>query len=189
MKQGWELTEEAFNRLLDWLAPDRETAGQRYEEIRLRLIKIFASRGCQMPEDLADETINRVSAKLSEIASTYEGDQALYFYGIANFVFRESIKAGKPAPPPPPPPMPDPNSERAAHCLEHCLGQLSPPQRQLILAYYEFEKRAKIECRRHLAEQHGLSDNALKIRVHRLRQQLYDCLQNCLEAEELKRKR
>src|SRR5947209_6617862 len=37
---------DSFDRLLAWLNPDREQAGQRYEEIRRRLIKIFARRGC-----------------------------------------------------------------------------------------------------------------------------------------------
>ena len=62
MKKDWELTPQAFNQLLDWIGPDRETAGKRYEEIRLRLIKIFTARGCHIPEELADETFNRVSA-------------------------------------------------------------------------------------------------------------------------------
>ena len=59
MKKGWVLTQELFDTLLDWLDPDRERAGHRYETIRLRLIKIFTSRGCPEAEELADETINR----------------------------------------------------------------------------------------------------------------------------------
>ena len=45
MKKGWVLTQELFDTLLDWLDPDRERAGQKYETIRLKLIKIFTSRG------------------------------------------------------------------------------------------------------------------------------------------------
>jgi hypothetical protein len=45
MKKGWVLTQELFDPLLDWLDPDRERAGHKYETIRLKLIKIFTSRG------------------------------------------------------------------------------------------------------------------------------------------------
>ena len=41
MKKNWVLTEDAFEALLEWLHPNREEAGQKYEDIRLRLIKIF----------------------------------------------------------------------------------------------------------------------------------------------------
>ena len=58
MNKDWILTQESFDALLNWLDPRREEAGQKYEDIRLRLIKIFTCRGCLEPEDLADETIN-----------------------------------------------------------------------------------------------------------------------------------
>lgn len=179
MKKNWELTPEAFNQLLDWIGPDRETAGKSYEEIRRRLIKIFTARGCHIPDELADETFNRVSAKLPEIAPTYEGDRRLYFYGIANFVFREYLKIKPPSLPVPPPP-PSAEAERRAWCLDHCLKRLDTEQRQLVTAYYQYDKRTKIEQRRNLAQKYGLSDNALKIRVFRVRQQLFQCIKECL---------
>ena len=61
MKTGWVLTQEDFDRLLRWLDANLEAAGKEYEAIRQRLIKIFARRGCSEAEDLADETINRVT--------------------------------------------------------------------------------------------------------------------------------
>jgi len=66
-----DLTQEAFDRLLAWLDRDRERAGQRYEEIRSQLIKIFVCRGCVASEELADLTINRVAGKLQEIVDSY----------------------------------------------------------------------------------------------------------------------
>ena len=73
------MTQESFDSLLAWLDADRERAGRRYEEIRRRLIKILACRGCHDPEDLADEAINRVAGKVGEVAKDYSGDPALYF--------------------------------------------------------------------------------------------------------------
>ena len=79
MNKNWSLSQEAFDALLDWLDSDREQAGIKYEQIRSRLIKIFTGRGCIGPEDLADETINRVTRKLKEIQNEFTGDRARYF--------------------------------------------------------------------------------------------------------------
>ena len=69
VKKQWSLTKEAFDSLLSWLDPDREWAGEKYEVIRARLIKVFAYRGCHTPEELADETINRVAKKIDEVSA------------------------------------------------------------------------------------------------------------------------
>ncbi len=39
------LKQDDFDKLLAWLHDDREQAGQKYEEIRESLIKIFSWRG------------------------------------------------------------------------------------------------------------------------------------------------
>src|SRR5689334_18556794 len=63
MNKDWVLSQEAFDALLDWLDSDREQAGIKYEDIRGRLVMMFAARGCVDAEDLADETINRVTQR------------------------------------------------------------------------------------------------------------------------------
>jgi hypothetical protein len=100
MKKGWVLTQESLDTLLDWLDPDRESAGCKYEAIRVRLIKIFICRGCAEAEELADETINRAASKLHEIKDNWEGDPALYFYKIAQYVFFRVAADRKEAPRP-----------------------------------------------------------------------------------------
>src|SRR5689334_23839809 len=70
---GWTLEPAAFQELLDWLAPDPETAGQQYELIRQKLIALFQCRACAFPDELADETINRVVRKLPQIKPNYVG--------------------------------------------------------------------------------------------------------------------
>ncbi len=92
MKKNWVVTPQAFDSLLGWLDQDREQAGEKYEKIRLRLIKIFTCRGCAEADDLADETINRVTAKVAELISKYTGDPALYFYGVAQKVHLEYVR-------------------------------------------------------------------------------------------------
>lgn len=180
MNKDWILTQESFDALLAWLDPEREAAGRKYEDIRLRLIKIFACRGCYEPEDLADETINRVSKKLKEIASTYSGDPARYFYGVANKVHLEYLRR-RPAPFPPAPSEVSDNLEKEYACLERCVQNLSVNNRVLVLQYYQEEKRAKIDHRKHLAAQLGIAVNALRIRACRIRAALQECVTNCLE--------
>ena len=65
-KTKWTLTAEAFAKLLACLDPDAETAGEKYEAIRQKLVKFFDWRGAHFPEDCADETLNRVTRKIDE---------------------------------------------------------------------------------------------------------------------------
>jgi DNA-directed RNA polymerase specialized sigma24 family protein len=83
------LKQEDFEKLLAWLHPNREQAGQKYETIRESLIKVFSWRGYNDAEDLADEVITRVAAKTRDLADSYVGDPALYFYGVAKNVVHE----------------------------------------------------------------------------------------------------
>ena len=57
MKKEWDLNQNAFDNLLEWLDADRDRAAEKYEAIRLRLIKIFLCRGCSEAEELSDETV------------------------------------------------------------------------------------------------------------------------------------
>jgi DNA-directed RNA polymerase specialized sigma24 family protein len=180
MRKNWSLTQESFEGLLAWLAPGREDAGRKYEEIRRSLIKIFTCRGCLDPEDLADETINRVADRRHDIEGSYTGDPALYFYGVANKIHLEYLRR-KPVPPPPPPPEPE---EEAAvqeyECLRRCIERLPLHNRELVMQYYQDEKRAKINNRKLLAERLGIGLNALRIRAHRIRAALQECVEECL---------
>ena len=180
IKSKWVLNQESFDRLLMWLNPDREAAGRRYEDIRFRLIKIFMHRGCPVAEELADETINRVARKVAEIESDYVGDHALYFYGVANNVFLEHVKK-RPGPLPLPDPDPPDEKEKNYRCLEKCLEHLTPQNRKIIVGYYTHEKKAKIENRKALADSLGISINTLRMRAHRLKAGLQDCVFDCID--------
>jgi hypothetical protein len=119
VKKQWTLTQVAFDSLLAWLDPERERAGEKYEVIRARLIKVFAYRGCHTPEELADETINRVTRKIDTVAESYDGDPALYFYGVAQMIHLEYLRR-KTEPQPPPASHPE-DSEQEYQCLDECL--------------------------------------------------------------------
>jgi DNA-directed RNA polymerase specialized sigma24 family protein len=181
MNQESSLTQKSFDSLLAWLDADRDQAGKKYEEIRRRLIKIFACRGRPDADELADETINRVTSKAAKIAKEYVGDPALYFYGVAQKVYLESVRKRPPVVMPPAPVVNSDEIEREYECLEHCMEQLSASNRELILEYYRNDKRAKVEYRKTLAEKMGIAQNAVRIRAYRIRSFLQQCVQSCLE--------
>lgn len=172
-----DVTPEDFERLLEWLDRDRDNAGHKYEQIRVRLIKIFNCRGCIDAEHLADETFNRVSRKIQQVAPTYVGNPALYFYGVADNIYREYVK--KRSALPEPAPVSAHEDEARYECLEECMEHLSPQNRELILAYYGDEGRAKIDKRQDLATRLGIGANALWIRTHRIRESLRVCVSKC----------
>ncbi len=181
MKKEWILTQGSFDALLDWLDADRERAAERYEGIRLRLIKIFAGRGCAEAEELADETINRVTEKVGQIASNYSGDPARYFYGVSRNVYLEYLRRARSAS------EIQFELENAARlvaeprdCLEKCLDVLTPEQRDLVFQYYQSPKGPTIDFRTQLATERGISINSLRIQAHRVRLVLHQCIQNCL---------
>jgi len=188
VKKSEPPSQEEFNRMLEWLDPDRERAGEKYELIRAKLIKIMERRQCYAADELADETINRVSHKVKDIAPTYEGDPALYFYGVLRNVYREWLHDDPPEPNPDPiywPPDSDDDSDykhRLHDCLEECLKKLDPADRELILKYFEKSGGAKIECRSELAAKQGISLNTLRMKVHRINAKLRKCINNCLDA-------
>ena len=194
MKKEWVISQEAFDAMLDWLDADRERAGNKYEAIRLRLIKIFTCRGCQAAEELADETINRVIARIVEIADGYRGDPALYFYGVAQKVFLEySRKAHGPQAHVPLDYAAVSLSTQGVvlvedfepeySCLEQCLERLLPENRDLVVRYYQQERQAKIDHRKMLASELGIAVNALRLRAHRIRLTLQRCVLDCLEQQ------
>lgn len=175
-----ETSQADFHRLL---------TSPQYERLRAKLIRIFARRGCQFPQDLADETIARVMEKVHEVAPTFEGDPTRYFYGVARNVYLEYVRRPKTV-------QLEENIGRAdredhvrvrdeqAHaCLERCLHELPPDERNLIAEYYQYDKSAKIDHRKKLAEGLGLGLNALRIRAYRIRQRLYDCVTSCFKYE------
>jgi DNA-directed RNA polymerase specialized sigma24 family protein len=176
------ITKDDFAAMLAWLNPNSEQqAGERYEEIRRRIIQILARRGCREAEDLADEAINRVCKKVKVIIRTYSGDPALYFYGVANKVYLETLKK-KPVRMLPPPDIPE-DVEQRHNCLDYCLQQQSPANRELILQYYEGDKKEKRERRQRLADLLGIEMKILRVRVHRIKLNLRKCIFECLRQE------
>lgn len=186
----WELTGAAFAKLLARLDADEERAGARYEALRLALVKFFDWQGVALAEDLTDETLNRVARKLDEGETLH--DVPAYCHGVARLVLREyqrssaqrRVNIEEVTPVAAPPEIVEPDQRRA--CLAGCLGELPMESRQLILRYYQDDKRQKIDARAALAAQLGIPLNALRSRAQRIRDRLEQCVKRCVVKEKLR---
>jgi DNA-directed RNA polymerase specialized sigma24 family protein len=183
------ITPEAFARLLQRLDPDADRAAAEYQKLRLALEKFFDWRGSPSPDDGADETIDRLVAKLG-------GDEIIedvrrFAYGIARLVLLEQRRQHARIPiaegadlsqlsvaPP------TDAADSLPACFDACLAQLPGDGRALVLTYYSGERQAKIDHRQGLARAAGISNTALRSRVHRLRDRLERCARRCAAAAE-----
>jgi RNA polymerase sigma factor (sigma-70 family) len=174
------ITQEQFDSLLSWLDNDREVAATKYETIRKGLVRVFVSKGFNDAEDLADETINRVINRLPDIRENYEGEPTRYFHGVARNIIRERLRTREVAVDVSPVWV-DPRPSSAEHdCLEKCLQALPAEKRELILDYYLYEGHDKIEHHKQMAAELGITEGALRVRVHHIRVRVENCMRQCL---------
>jgi len=179
------LEQEDFDRLLSWLDQDRARAGQVYEKIRWRLITIFSARSCPVPEELADETFDRVARRVSDIAENYIGDKALYFFGVANNVHHEYLERPALQPESLPPSNEDNDKEQTHNYLEDCMNKLPRDAKDLIMRYYAENKQAKIDLRKQTADELGISINTLRLRALRIREKRQARIERCLGGKKI----
>lgn len=179
------LNRESLDALLACLDSDRDRAAEKYEAIRRKLIRLFEWRGCEFPEELADMTLDRVGKRMSEGVKVESTDPLSYVYGVAHLVYKEEWRRAAQKQKflnskdlHPIPPEEEPEDQRLA-CLKKCLGQLPADQRRLLLDYHKGEE-GNIRSRKKLADELGIPINALRIRVHRIRRKLEDCIGSCL---------
>ena len=194
-REAPELSQYVFDRLLAWLDDGTESHGERYLEMRRRLVSYFDRRNRPAADELADETLNRVARTLEQGGVIATRPPARYCYIIARFVLFEDLRRerrhvgldettmsvdGRAI-------MAELTEDHALReqrldCLDRCLEQLKPEQRMLIVDYYRDTGRQKIERRRALADRLGISMNALAIRASRIRDTLLTYMAECRSA-------
>jgi RNA polymerase sigma factor (sigma-70 family) len=172
----------SFEALLQRLRIDGD--GERaYESLRRRLIQFFRLHLPADADDLADIVLDRLARKIhggTDVASVPS-----YALGIARMVLHEARARGarRHLAELDPTLAPDEDTsdeaadaEQLMAALAACLDAAGAPARSLILSYYGADGARRIETRRRLAEECGISLNALRNRALRLR----DALENCV---------
>jgi RNA polymerase sigma factor (sigma-70 family) len=158
------------NRFLDLLDEDPREAERKYHVLRRKLVFYFQHKGCTDPEDLADEVFNRVLRRYAEEIEFYFGVSA-FCYGIAERIIQEQRRRPRPEELPAEIPEPKPAPILGLNCVEEqvlvrqCLQNLPENEREILWCYY-------LEDRKSLAEELHLTENALRIRVHRIKRKL-----------------
>jgi RNA polymerase sigma factor (sigma-70 family) len=194
MDDSRDLNRTQFEDLLQNLDADRERAGVAYEQIRRKLIKFFECNSCPCPEDLVDETFNRVARRL---ADDKVGDVAAFAWGVAKNVVLEARRKNRkmvsiselPKGENSLPGEQDPaneiqeniESEKKTRCLHICMQRLGSGERKLFLAYYN-APADRTEYRQRLAQSWGLTIGSLRVRVNRLRNALETCVRKCTSS-------
>lgn len=185
-RKAWSLSPEAWTIFLKRLDEDSEKAGHIYETLRSRLITIFRCRGVIDPPGLADEAIDRIVKGLEreEIRDVFA-----YAAAVARYVASEAFRR--------PPPVSladvqeprqnqssDDSSEREADlrldCLEKCTATLNESDRNLISNWYKNEKSQKVEDKRRLAANLGITVETLRVRAYRVREHIRTCVIECM---------
>ncbi len=195
VQQESMLSHVAFTRLLEWLDAGVDSRGERYVEIRRRLVAYFERRNRPAANELADETLNRIGRTLEQNRVISISPPARYCYLVAKFVMLEDIRRERrlvrldesQAADARSVNAHDANDEFVLHeqrleSLDRCLQKLNPDQRELIVEYYRDAGREKIERRRNLASRLGISMNALGIRAYRIRDALMSCVESTAPA-------
>lgn len=178
-----DLTPERLDGLLLLLDKERERAGEHYEVLRAKLVRIFEWRGSSSPEDDADETLDRIARKVAE--GEIVRDVRAFAGGVARLVWLESVKRGRRARTAleqlPQSEEMVVETDARLECFGSCLSKLPDDTRALVVGYYREEKSAKIEGRKKLATSLGISHGTLRLRVYRVRSQLEQCVEDCLK--------
>lgn len=186
-----DLTAEGFEKLLQRLDADPARAAERYEELRLKLVKFYVWRGCAeaSADELADETINRLAVKLEEGVEIES--LGAYACQISRFVWlefsrkRKEDNFGDDLPEQAVEPETADEPDERLKCLRKCLAEIANDarDREVIIGYYDRETGEKQkEARKSLAEKFGLKMNALKVKACRLRVKLEKCINKCVAS-------
>lgn len=190
-----EVAQEDFDKLLDWLAHNRDEAGVRFEQIRQGLTRYFRLKGCHDPELLADESMNRVINRIDTLDLMTGTRPTSIFYGFASKVFLEYLRTEKK--------RLVQLSDSLEHvftgpgqfiqnpaidCLRECMKDLSILDGKLIVDYYSEEKQAKFEARRRMAMEKEMAMGALHSKIHRIKGILRPCVEKCLGEKKFVRK-
>ncbi|MFL6255020.1 MAG: RNA polymerase sigma factor [Pyrinomonadaceae bacterium] len=165
-----------LDKLFQLLEPDSRSIEEGFRQCRFKLVKFFAWRYCEDPDNLADETVSRLLKNVRDGQVISADNPYSYVYAIAVNVFKEYLRAKKKGAA-----QTDLSEARdvviqqeADDCKRQCFEQLPSEKRELLERYYQDD-----DSREDIAKEQGLSLNALRLKVHRIKQGLKRCREDC----------
>lgn len=174
---------QPFDEFLCRLEPDEKFPAAQYRQLRRKLIKYFAWRKCEDPETLADETITRLVKNVNKGPEIRAANPYAYVYGVAKNIFREYVKEKQkdrdvinrwePSY--------SPVAETVLDCRRLCMESLSEDKVELLMQYLGQRDRQM------MAGLKGISVNALRLQIHRIKNEIRDCYEKCLQQSNGKR--
>ena len=151
-----------------------------FQALHGKLCRFFEWNRCQSPEDLSQEAILRGLKRMAEGQENYAENPQSYFFGIARNIVREERK------------KPQMQSTGEEDCpdridqlgalqwrilLRECLEQLDTRDRDLLVGYIlDGAEKAARAC--------GITPNALRIRVSRIRRKIGESLRGPADSRE-----
>ncbi|MEQ1764157.1 MAG: hypothetical protein ABL984_13575 [Pyrinomonadaceae bacterium] len=187
MSKGDGLTPKGFENLLALFSEDREEAGEKYEAARAGLHRYFRFKGCSDSASLADETMDRVAAKLETMDGKIEANPIAFLLGFASNIvleyrrsvakeieYHENLHS-------PRAPIEKDRKEDEGNCLNECLARLPEKDRDTLVVYYTARGAEKQRRRDMLCKRLGCSVGALYTQIHRLKLTVRECLNDCMK--------
>ena len=184
-------------QLWDWLG-DLE-----YEQMRRALIIFFAANGCgAIADDLPEEVFQVAEQEPPDwsVVADYEGAPPPYQWTVARYILKterkkeqleaesglKSIRDIRQALVP----RRDTSGrfetevkEQRARCLDECMANITETWRYLILEYYKAGEAERKRIRKEMASELGISMNALRVRMFKIRRTLRECVASCVQEK------
>jgi len=164
------------------------TAEGKLEDVRRRLLRFSEARGLRHAEDWVQETLLRVALNVRKVVERWneEDDPAKYFNAVWSNVRKEAAREAVRAEVPSGLTYKVERStdaeyreEAGRECRERCVRELPPADLSLILRYVS--RGGGKESAEEMAKEFGVTANALRQRVNRIRRERLDpCVGKCL---------
>ena len=185
-KERWLLTDESLACLLRALGQGEAHPLRRYTRLQERLTFFFMHHRASLPEDLADQSIDRLARALLEGRSIVSLEA--FALGVARMILREEQaralreqRAWEQAERNRFTPQLTPEETECEEQVQQAgLEALPPAARDLLAAYHTGQGAQRIDERRQLAHRMGISMGALRKRVFDLQSALRQDLRTAL---------
>jgi DNA-directed RNA polymerase specialized sigma24 family protein len=176
------MSANSLETLLMALAAEPDDAAKAYRIVHARLMRFFSLKNMADPGAMADEVMDRLAASLATRGAEQIGSPAAFALGIARHLLQEewrrlarekeairewtAVARSEH----------DDEKELTMASLDQCLRRMPAAKRELLHSYYAWTGAEKIAHHRRMADELGLTVNALRNRLLRARTELLACL-------------